>query len=49
MEDPKTAMNSNQPEKIIIDFDPSKPKTNKLAFYCATLASLTSVLLGYGK
>ncbi|KAM7250983.1 hypothetical protein ACFE04_022866 [Oxalis oulophora] len=34
--------------KKLQDFDPpSKPKTNKYAFACAILASLTSILLGY--
>nr|AAB68029.1 putative sugar transporter; member of major facilitative superfamily; integral membrane protein [Beta vulgaris] len=35
--------------KVIADFDPLKkpPKRNKFAFACATLASMTSVLLGY--
>lgn len=33
------------------DFEPAikKPKRNKFAFFCAILASLTSILLGYGK
>lgn len=35
--------------KVIADFDPPKKpvKRNKFAFACATLASMTSVLLGY--
>jgi hypothetical protein len=42
---------SGQPtQKIIADFDPAlKPKRNKYAFACAMLASMTSILLGYGK
>lgn len=36
-------------QKSIEDFDPpKKPKRNKFAFACAILASMTSVLLGYG-
>ena len=36
--------------KTLADFEPSKkPKRNKFAFVCAILASLTSILLGYGK
>lgn len=32
----------------LADFDPiKKPKRNKFAFVCATLASMTSILLGY--
>lgn len=32
------------------DFDPQKkPKRNKYAFACAILASMTSILLGYGE
>ncbi|KAH9603704.1 hypothetical protein KSS87_007455 [Heliosperma pusillum] len=34
--------------KVLPDFDPpKKPKRNKYAFACATLASMTSILLGY--
>ncbi|CAK7329727.1 unnamed protein product [Dovyalis caffra] len=42
--------NPSQPEveKTLADFDPvKKPKRNKIAFACAILASMTSVLLGY--
>ncbi|MFS7995570.1 hypothetical protein Hanom_Chr12g01119451 [Helianthus anomalus] len=36
-------------KELIADCDPSKrPKRNKYAFACAMLASMTSVLLGYG-
>ncbi|MFS7995540.1 hypothetical protein Hanom_Chr12g01119091 [Helianthus anomalus] len=36
-------------KELITDFDPPKPpKRNKYAFACAMLASMTSVLLGYG-
>ena len=36
--------------KSLADFEPSKKtKRNKFAFACAILASLTSILLGYGK
>ena len=36
--------------KVMADFDPVKkpPKRNMFAFACASLASMTSVLLGYG-
>ena len=41
---------SGQPQKAIMDFDPpKKPKTNVYALACALLASMTSVLLGYGQ
>lgn len=44
------AVVSGQPQKTIADFDPpGKPKRNKYAFACAILASMTSILLGYGK
>lgn len=34
--------------KALADFEPpKKPKRNKFAFACATLASMTSILLGY--
>jgi hypothetical protein len=37
-------------QKNLQDFDPQKkPKRNKYAFACAMLASMTSILLGYGK
>lgn len=36
--------------KTIEDFDPpKKTNRNKFAFACAVLASMTSVLLGYGE
>jgi len=36
--------------KTVGDFNPSKkPKRNKYAFGCAILASMTSILLGYGE
>ena len=36
--------------KTIADFDPpKKPKRNKYAMACAMLASMTSILLGYGE
>ena len=36
--------------KILADFElTKKPKKNKFAFTCAILASLTTILLGYGK
>lgn len=36
-------------QRPIEDFDPpKKPKRNKYAFACAILASMTSILLGYG-
>jgi hypothetical protein len=36
-------------QKSLHDFDPQKkPKRNKYAFACAMLASMTSILLGYG-
>jgi len=36
--------------KIVGDFNSSKkPKRNKYAFGCAILASMTSILLGYGE
>ncbi|CAL5329131.1 unnamed protein product [Camellia sinensis] len=39
---------SGEPQKPIPDFDPSpKPKRNMFALACATLASMTSILLGY--
>lgn len=42
------AENANQ--KNLQDFDPQKkPKRNKYAFACAMLASMTSILLGYGE
>ncbi|OWM83805.1 hypothetical protein CDL15_Pgr004236 [Punica granatum] len=35
--------------KSIQDFDlPKKPQRNKFAFACTILASMTSILLGYG-
>jgi len=38
------------PQKSLQDFDPQKPpKRNKFAFACAILASMTSILLGYGE
>ena len=41
---------SSQPQKTIMEFEtPKKPKTNKYALGCAMLASMTSVLLGYGQ
>lgn len=37
-------------EKSLEDFDPhTKPPSNNFAFACAILASMTSILLGYGK
>ena len=46
----KTNAISGQPQKITMDFDPpKKPKINKYAFTCALLATMTSVLLGYGQ
>lgn len=40
---------SGQTPKAIADFDPPrKPKRNKFALACSILASMTSVLLGYG-
>lgn len=37
-------------QKSLEDFDPKKaPKRNKFAFACAILASMTSILLGYGE
>ena len=41
---------SGKPKQLMIaDFDPPKPaKRNKYAFACAMLASMTSILLGYG-
>lgn len=36
--------------KSLRDFDPQKkPKRNKFALACAILASMTSILLGYGE
>jgi hypothetical protein len=36
--------------KSLEDFDPQmKPQSNKFAFACAILASMTSILLGYGR
>jgi len=36
--------------RTVQDFDPlKKPKRNKYAFGCAMLASMTSILLGYGE
>lgn len=36
--------------KSLEDFDSQKkPESNKFAFACAILASMTSILLGYGK
>jgi len=36
--------------KTLEDFDPPKKrKRNKYAFACAVLASMTSILLGYGE
>ena len=49
--DPKTTAPSvvHQTHKILPDFDPPKKnKRNKFSLACATLASMTSVLLGYG-
>ena len=41
---------SGQPDTAVSAFDPpQKPKRNKFAFACAILASMTSILLGYGK
>ena len=41
---------SGQPQKTIMEFEtPKKPKTNKYALGCALLASMTTVLLGYGQ
>lgn len=41
---------SGQPQKTIEDFDPPKrPKKNIFAIACAILASMTSILLGYGE
>ena len=41
---------SGQPQKSIEDFDPPRrPKKNIFAMACAVLASLTSILLGYGQ
>lgn len=39
----------NTSAKVLADFDPpqKRPKRNKFAFACATLASMTSILLGY--
>ena len=46
----ETNATSGQPQKAIMDFDPpKKPKTNKYALACSLLASMTSVLLGYGQ
>jgi hypothetical protein len=45
-------VNPSQPttEKTLADFDPvKKPKGNKFAFACAILASMASILLGYGE
>lgn len=40
---------SRQTKELMTDFDPPQPpKRNKYAFACAMLASMTSVLLGYG-
>ena len=40
---------SGQAQNSIADFDPQKkPKTKKFAVACAVLASMTSILLGYG-
>ena len=37
-------------DKKLADFDPvKKPKRNKFAFACAILASVASILLGYGE
>ena len=37
-------------EKTLADFDPvKKQKGNKFAFACAILASVASILLGYGE
>ena len=39
----------HQTHKTLPDFDPPKKnKRNKFSLACATLASMTSVLLGYG-
>ncbi|CAI0380447.1 unnamed protein product [Linum tenue] len=41
-------MAMNAKTTTLADFDPPlKPKRNKFAFVCATMASMTSVLLGY--
>ena len=41
---------SGRPQKTIMEFEtPKKPKTNKYALGCALLASMTTVLLGYGQ
>ncbi|KAI6684815.1 hypothetical protein NL676_030728 [Syzygium grande] len=47
----KDAVSNNGVEwKSMEDFDPpAKPRRNKYAFACAILASMTSVLLGYGQ
>lgn len=44
------AVDARAEEKSIEDFEPQKkPKRNKYAFACAILASMTSILLGYGE
>lgn len=45
-------MAAELPDKngYLADFDAQKkPKRNKYAFACAILASMTSILLGYGE
>lgn len=52
MAEEKLASNNGQPQIVtsIQDFDPpKKPKRNKYAIACSFLASLASILLGYGK
>lgn len=41
---------AEEAQKTLEDFGPQKkPKRNKFAFACAMLASMTSILLGYGQ
>ncbi|XP_021861380.1 polyol transporter 5-like [Spinacia oleracea] len=48
-ENSKSDIMTEERSKVIAEFDPMKKpaKRNKFAFACATLASMTSVLLGY--
>ncbi|KAK7283486.1 hypothetical protein RIF29_13036 [Crotalaria pallida] len=48
MAEGKAADETVAAQKSLEDFDPqNKPKSNKFAFACAILASMTSILLGY--
>ena len=39
---------SNHKELVDFEAPQKRPKRNKFAFACASLASMTSILLGYG-